>query len=268
MIRKTHFFADAQYPLYGVYHPANERTSLQKPILICGAHGQEAHRSHRLLTQIADFLALRGYPVLRFDYHNNGDSSDIDKGPSLQQYRRDIVQAGNFLRRCCGQTPETIIGLRLGASLALQLVSEGLRCHHLVLCDPIVNGKEDLLQLESMHQKMLLDTARFHTRQQQSEHEQANELLGFPCSAAFRQAYRAINLQTLPFKHTHCHIDYIANPLASHTALAKHLLTMKIDCQFMPLEQDNQWHELDALELSIIGHGLLDHIRQLFTVKK
>ena len=113
------YFGNSEQPLYGVSHSPTGNDFRHSAILICNSIAHEYIRSHRALKQLADRLAEMGYYVLRFDYMGVGDSSgDFDK-TSLSDWQDNIKLASEELKAISGQDRVTVIGLRMGATLAL-----------------------------------------------------------------------------------------------------------------------------------------------------
>ena len=90
-------------------------------VVLCGAQGYEELCTQRGWYELAQSLAERGFPTLRFDYAGCGDSlgSDTDHA-RLPAWQDSIAQAVAFVRETLGVTKVVLVGLRLGALLAMQ----------------------------------------------------------------------------------------------------------------------------------------------------
>lgn len=149
------FFGSSCTRLFGIHYPGDP--AVQQGIVICPPMGQEYIRSHRTLKQLAIRLADAGFPVLRFDYFASGDSAGDSREATVRQWQRDIRTAIEELRGRRYLESITLIGLRLGASLAASVGGTLSFVDKLVLWDPIISGSEYLQQLSADHHQWILD---------------------------------------------------------------------------------------------------------------
>lgn len=87
---------------------------------------------------------------MRFDYSCCGDSAGRSVDADLDRWVEDVVCAADELRRATGATQVALMGLRLGASIAV-LAARRMPCRHLVLWDPVVDGADYLRELIIAH---------------------------------------------------------------------------------------------------------------------
>jgi dienelactone hydrolase len=88
-------------------------------VVIVPPVGYEYWNSHRTLRTLAERLARNGCLALRFDFDGTGDSAGDQWDPGrLEAWQRNIGQAADALREL-GVTRLVVIGLRIGATLAL-----------------------------------------------------------------------------------------------------------------------------------------------------
>ena len=111
--------------------------------------------SHRALRQLAARLTNSGFHVFRFDYFGTGDSAGASTEGDLDQWRRDIASALDELRDVSGVRRPSLVGFRLGATLAAQTEA---RVRDLVLWEPVVSGSDFLLELRAMHERQYAHT--------------------------------------------------------------------------------------------------------------
>lgn len=125
--------------LYGCAHLPGERGA--KPgIVLVPAVGRERHRAYRELRWLARELADRGWPVLRFDYRGEGESSGTFAESTLASRVDDVGTAIDELVALAGVTEVCLVGFHLGAAIALAAAARE-RASRLVLCDPVTNVK-------------------------------------------------------------------------------------------------------------------------------
>lgn len=125
-------------PLFACYyaaeHPAQPALVLVPPI------GRERLRCYRELALLGRGLAARGHAVLRFDYRGEGESAGRFQEHDLTTRVEDTVSAVHELQRRSGCEQICLLGLRLGALVAL-MAAEQLRLERLILCDPICSPR-------------------------------------------------------------------------------------------------------------------------------
>jgi alpha/beta superfamily hydrolase len=155
------FMGAAARRLFAIFHPAAAGGSpARAAVLICGPHGQEAIRAHRLQRVLAERLARCGCDVLRFDPYGCGDSAGADEELDWPGWISDVAQAAAELARRSPGRPQIWVGFRLGATAACAALqrdaaaalppadrASGPRTVALVLCEPVLDGAEYLRSL-------------------------------------------------------------------------------------------------------------------------
>ena len=127
--------------LFGWIHPAAGR----RGVVLCGAFGFEQMAAHRPWRALADRIAAAGCPTLRFDYPgegNSGDPAEARVSANVAAIRRAV----RFLRETTGVTEIVLVGLRLGANLAV-LAAQEEAVDRLVLLAPAVTGRAYLREM-------------------------------------------------------------------------------------------------------------------------
>ena len=119
------------------YLPASPTAS---GVVIAPPIGRERLRCYRELANLARHLAAQGRPVIRFDYRGEGESTGKFERLNLSSRVQDIGYAAAELRRLCGVEEICLLGLRLGAVLAL-MAAPRVQARRLVLVDPICNPR-------------------------------------------------------------------------------------------------------------------------------
>jgi uncharacterized protein len=144
---EPHFFGSSDRRLFGVYHGPRGRFR-PHGVVLCPPAPQEYMRSHSAMRRLAALLAREGFHVLRFDYYGTGDSAGDLRHASLSEWRANIVAAAHDISECSGARSISVVGFRLGASLA---ASVPMAMETLVLWDPVVNGTTYLEELRATH---------------------------------------------------------------------------------------------------------------------
>ncbi|MCC7181500.1 MAG: alpha/beta fold hydrolase [Acidobacteria bacterium] len=133
------YFGREEEPLFGVFHaPGRAPTGLG--VVFCHPFGEEKLWSHRVFVSYARELTELGHAVLRFDYRGNGDSGGDFSRSSLTTALADVRSAVDHLRSLSGSARVSLVGLRLGATIAALVADEMADLDRLVLWSPVVNG--------------------------------------------------------------------------------------------------------------------------------
>ena len=194
------YFDSADRRLFGwLYRPTAKRPA-KVGLVICGPFGYEAICSHRALRAFAESAAALGLPTLRFDYAGTGDSSNLDpEADQLSVWGRDVVAAVAELQRQTGIESVCLLGVRLGALLAMEAVRQCTTVKFLVLIAPVISGRR--------YQKELRTTRLASLRSEPVEPGGAitersaagsMEISGFTLSAATIAALAKVDLAASP----------------------------------------------------------------------
>jgi exosortase A-associated hydrolase 2 len=140
--------------LFAVHHrPA---VPGHRAVVICHPLAEEKLWSHRVLVSFARDLAGAGFDVLRFDSRGEGDSDRQFEDSDFESRVSDTEFATETLRGLApGTTDLTLVGLRLGASVAAAAASGRGDVTRLILWDPVVDGSaymQHFLRLNLMAQ--------------------------------------------------------------------------------------------------------------------
>jgi alpha/beta superfamily hydrolase len=137
---------------FGWFHPASGESRKDTGIVLCTGLCEDAINAHVHLRLLASEFAASGYPVLRFDYLDCGDSCDIgntDCWPAEHwaAWQQSIHDAAEQLREISGATSLVFAGLRFGALLAASASVQREDVAGLILLAPVVRGHSYLRQL-------------------------------------------------------------------------------------------------------------------------
>jgi pimeloyl-ACP methyl ester carboxylesterase len=135
------YFGGRDRRLFGVYEPAISQVARSNAVVLCYPLGEEYFHAHRSLRHLSRLLAQAGVHVLRFDYYGTGDSGGEMGDVSLCGARMDILEAVQELKAITQVDAVTLVGLRLGASLAAgATIISPAEVSDLILWDPVVTG--------------------------------------------------------------------------------------------------------------------------------
>ena len=166
-------------------------------VLLCNPFGQEAIRAHRFYRVLGDRLCAAGFDVVRFDYFGSGDSSGDDEAFDLQGAVDDTVAIADWARSHHAAARLSLLGLRLGGSVAM-LASEklALRPSRLLLFEPVLDGARYIEQLLELNARTLsqLFGSRWRLdadlRARNLPRAGEDECLGFVLGAALKRQLR------------------------------------------------------------------------------
>jgi alpha/beta superfamily hydrolase len=177
------FFFGQDSSLYGCLHLAADYER-SPAMLICQPTSHEYERCHRAMRQLAVQSAKKGLSAMRFDYLSTGDSAGICEELSLSGMRQDIQRAVDCCREKTGVDHLTLVGLRLGATVALQLTHTCSAIDSLVLYAPVFDGERLLTEWQADQHTFIAKHSHF-TQQAGPE-----EVLGFSVADKFQQELR------------------------------------------------------------------------------
>lgn len=145
---QAHWFGEPGQPIIS-WLSETGKSNGKSGVILLPPIGYEYWTTHRALRELAEQLARSGHSVLRIDYRGTGDSSgnQWDAG-ILNQWKQDIQLSALELRKS-GVTSITLVGLRIGALLALML-AKAVDADKVVAWIPVVAGRRYVKELQLM----------------------------------------------------------------------------------------------------------------------
>ena len=125
--------------MVGVLYRPEGRSA--RGLVVCNPLFEERKSAQRVMVDAARAFAAAGCAVVRFDFRGCGDSSGDFAAFTCADWRADIGVAARFLAEKTGVSNLGLLGLRLGASLALGAAAEIALTRFLVLWEPILSGR-------------------------------------------------------------------------------------------------------------------------------
>ena len=116
------------------------------PVVIAAPDGEEHAWAARALVTVARALAHHGSTTYRFDYLGQGESEGEFEATTWPSRVADLDAAVQMAGRRTGQMP-IVLGVRLGATLALAAVKQGTPLGGLVVWEPVVDAAQYVHQL-------------------------------------------------------------------------------------------------------------------------
>ena len=125
-------------------------------VVLCNPFGYDALCTHRGWRKLAERLAAAGMPTLRFDYPGTGDSLGNEDDPGrIGAWLDSIAGAVRHLREWTGVSTVSLVGLRLGGTLAALAAQRIGEIDGLVLLAPPVMGRAYVRELRAHRQSWL-----------------------------------------------------------------------------------------------------------------
>lgn len=236
------FFGPPERRLYGCSHPPTGGPQRDLAPLLCYPLGQEYAYSHRAFLHLANRLTAQGFHVARFEYFGTGDSAGDDRDASLSGWVGDISTTIEETRRAIKRRHIVLIGLRLGAALAMQAAVKRGDVSHLVLWDPIINGREYFEQMKVLHQERLWGHF-FEKPAVEHQEERPTELLGLRMNDRLIDELTALDLLAIETKPARRVLVFDSRGDAAVEQLCEHLRALDVDVVYEHAPGFSIWAE-------------------------
>ena len=191
------YFDSGDHRLFAWLHQPSPHTTRRTGLVICNPFGYEAVCSHRSLRSVAAMAAEVGIPTLRFDYQGTGDSADIDpQANQLEVWANDVLAAIDALKRLTGVERVYLLGIRLGALLAVMAARDRSSLAGIILISPIISGGRYLRELRTAERAASLSAMPAPARSNENliPGDGSMEASGYPLSAATLAALSGLDL--------------------------------------------------------------------------
>jgi len=187
------YFGSPDRRLFGIFEEPEDGAAREAGVVLCYPYGADYATAFRTFRILATRLAKAGFHVLRFDYLGTGDSSGDADVASIEQWITDVGTAVRELRDSRGLRDVSLVGLRLGATLAALAAARTKDVERVVLWEPVVDGQEYLAALQALHREWLQEALRDGRNAQHLE----DDLLGYQLTERLRRDFVDLRLQSL-----------------------------------------------------------------------
>lgn len=148
--RQPCYFGKENKKLLGWLHTSDVSVPLDTCLVICPPLAVEYMSTYRSLRYVADYFALAGIPVMRFDYHGTGDSSGFNlDGNRLPDWINSIEECYQQVKALTGCSKVGLLGLRIGATFAA-LAAEKLELEFMILWASLDLGKRFVREIRAV----------------------------------------------------------------------------------------------------------------------
>jgi uncharacterized protein len=212
------YFGNGRRRLFGIYESARVGSANTRAVVLCHPWGSEYVHAHRSMRQLAIKLTVAGFHCLRFDYFGTGDSAGDTTEGDLKGWEADIESAIEELQETTGRAEVSLVGLRLGATLAASVAAKQRGAiETLVLWDPVVSGEE---YVQGLHvASALMPRSQGQPAALPAASGRGYEILGFPLPASLAREFQAIDLSALLPLLPARMLILVSHPLPSHDSL-------------------------------------------------
>ena len=138
-------------PLFAWHHPAREDVRRGAAVVLCPPLGFEHACVYRTWRVLAEQLSSLGFDAFRFDYESTGDSADGPDAPGgPDAWLKSIDRVVDEARERARTGAVALVGVRLGATLALKAAAARGGVDRLVLWSPFRTGRAYLRELRAL----------------------------------------------------------------------------------------------------------------------
>lgn len=229
-----------------------------KGVVLCYPMGQEYLWMHRVYRQMCSLFTRSGFHVLRFDYYGCGDSVGESEAGSIAHWVEDVSTAIVEITDAAGLHNVTVVGFRLGATLAALAARGRTDVENLVLWEPVIKGGVYLQQLSEMHERWLSNNLPESNREPQQNG--AFEVIGFPITPQLRKEIENIDLMSLQERIAKrvCVFDSSQSP--DNKNLVTELITCAETVDYQHIPGSENWSESGGLDPLLIPNQILQSI--------
>jgi len=255
-----YFFGDSDKQLYGVYDLSRSSSFKDASVMLCYPVGQEYMRSHWAFRQLASQVCEAGLHCMRFDYYGTGDSMGVTSDADLSQWRTDVKTCFTEFKDISGISKMSLVGLRLGATIAATAYPGSNSIQKLVLWDPVVNGSDYIKGLRDMHKSLTHRLSRLHKVRKHKETPGEEEILGFSFSGKMIEDIEAVNLlETEAFSASEVCL-FVSEQSEEYVQLRNHLQSLGILKEYRVFSTDGEWNNLNEIENALISNEIVSAI--------
>lgn len=179
------YFGKGQQRLFGLYRIC--RSPRRCGVVFCYPHAHEYVRCHRTFRVLASRFAQAGIHCLSFDYYGTGDSAGAYEEGRIDTWKENVADALDEIRSRFDLERVSLVGLRLGASLALKVAVERSDITAVVLWDPIISGADIGEELGFIRSIQALNPL-------QREAVEKSDILSYPLTLEMERDLRQLDL--------------------------------------------------------------------------
>jgi dienelactone hydrolase len=150
------WFGPGERPRFGWLYRPDTLAPNGVGVVVVPPFGYEAICAHRTLKHLAEDAAKSGFVALRFDLDGSGDSAGDDTDPDRMEAWLASIRDACDLVRDSGASQLVLVGIRLGATLAILAAQARADVSALVAFNAVVSGRAYLRELRALQNAMNL----------------------------------------------------------------------------------------------------------------
>ena len=131
--------------LFALLYQPDKQSDDAECFIVAPSFAEEMNRCRYMCTMLAQSLAEHGYAFLSVDPYGVGDSQGDFVDADWEQGKKDLLAGISYAEKL-GFKKISIIGVRLGALQAMQILTEIKTLKRLILWQPVINGQTALTQ--------------------------------------------------------------------------------------------------------------------------
>jgi len=250
-----------------LHHPASPPA--RAAVLVVPPFAEEQKFSHRVFVNLSRELARRDIATLRFDLSASGDSFGDSRDATLRGWKEDIRSARAVLETRFPRAPLVLVGLRLGATLALEAAGDPPPLAALVLWEPVQSGEkyiDEILRRRMI--KEMMTTGRKATGREavlrELEASGVIDLDGVALGRTLIEEISALDAQTLaarfPGRVLLVQISYNAKVSPALESLAKKLAETGADVRTVGIRLETIWDRVELVDATELIRTTADWI--------
>lgn len=265
MTQEAFFLESGNTQLYGVlFSPVSP--SPGKVFLFCHPMFEEKKASHRVLVELARKLAENNCASLMLDFSACGDSEGNIHDFTPSKWDADINTGINYLKERFDNPAITLLGIRFGATLAVQCAEKEDCIKDLILIDPVIKGQtyiDEILQQKYIREMMTFGESKSDTNAMFAELEKTGQLDidGLMVPSDFFNSLKTIDLNKSELSKVKKILLIQQSPketlLPIYEELKKNCEIRKIDLDMARLKCPSFWKAVDMAEFEMICEAIL-----------
>lgn len=222
------YLGSEDHPWFAWLHRTAPAIDTGVGLVIVPPFGFEAVCAHRALRHLAMDAAAAGIAAVRIDLDGTGDSAGCDLDPRrIERWIASIDAAADSLR-ANGASRVVFTGVRLGALLAILCAAGRHDVAGVAAIAPVVSGRRWMREMRALQLALALPSAP-PGRMLDAD---VQEVLGFPLTAATREALAQIDLEKMAQSPAPAVLVIDRQDLAVGAKWAAHLRELGVDVEY------------------------------------
>ena len=253
---RARYFGPSNRRLFGVFDEPAPGRGGELGAVLCHPYGADYDSAYRSFRILAARLAKAGVHVLRFDYLGTGDSTGDIEDASVPEWIDNVCTALHELRAVHDLREVSLVGLRMGATLAALAAVECQIVDRVVLWEPVVDGGEYVRTLRALHRAWLEDELREGREALSSD----DDVLGYRLTERLRGDFESVSLLSLqkapaPFAHV-----VSQTPSSAHEHLTERLRALGAVVETDCVEGPAIWSRTPSMDQALASNGVVQAI--------